>query len=141
MTDTDGPLTAKMKLAQSRAELLAAMGYREVLEGQVEERIEPLEPGAAAIASSRSKPMRFALPLLSKWWQGHPARNVVDLTLPLLEHYGQTHPGRLVAYGAGTGALLVILKPWRLLSAVTIAGLLFKTLASLGTTALKAPRS
>ena len=130
MTDNEGPLNAKMKLALSRAELLAAMGYKEVLEGPVQERIEPLQPNPTVPDSVRLGSTRFALTWLSKWWQRHPARDVVELALPLVEHYGQAHPGRLVAYGAGAGALLVLLKPWRLLSAMAIAGLLFKTLAS-----------
>lgn len=141
MTDNEGPLTAKMKLALSRAELLAAMGYREVLEGPVRERIEPLQPDPTVPQAARPGSARFALTWLSKWWERQPARDVVELSLPLVEHYGQAHPGRLVAYGAGAGALLVLLKPWRLLSAVAIAGVIFKTLASIGITALKTPRS
>jgi len=97
-----------MKLALSRAELLAAMGYREVLEGPVEERIEPLTPLSTAA--------------------GSPYR--LRLAPPWLERYAQVHPDRLVAGGAVTGALLVLLMPWRLLVAATLAGLLIKTLAS-----------
>ena len=141
MTDNEGPLTAKMKLALSRAELLAAMGYKEVLDGPVHERIEPLQPDPTVPRSVRPGSVRFALSWLSNWWQRHPARDVVELSLPLVEHYGQAHPGRLVAYGAGAGALLVLLKPWRMLSAVAIAGVLIKTLVSIWTAALKMPRS
>ncbi|MGO4393450.1 hypothetical protein AB4Z46_19025 [Variovorax sp. M-6] len=117
MTDNEGPLAAKMKLALSRAELLAAMGYREVLEGPAEERIEPLTPLSTAADSPPQ----------------------LRLAPPWLQRYAQVHPGRLVAGGVGTGALLVLLMPWRLLVAAALAGLLFKTLASPKTAAPSTP--
>jgi hypothetical protein len=131
MTDTDGPLAAKMNLALSRAELLAAMGCKEVLDGHGDARIEVLPPDPLARPSGRAKSARFA-PWLQHWWRRQPLRDVAELSLPLVEHYGQAHPGRLVAYGAGAGALLALVRPWRLLSAVTLAGVIFKTLASPG---------
>lgn len=140
MTDNEGPLTAKMNLALSRAQLLAAMGYQEVLNASGDDRIEPLRADPAEPAPTQVGPTRL-VPPLSRWWRHHPARNAVELARPLLESYGRQHPGRLVGYGAGAGALLVLLKPWRFLSAMTIAGLVVKTLAPLGTKALKTPRA
>ena len=48
------------------------------------------------------------------------------LAQPLLQGYAQREPVKLIAYGAGTGALLWILKPWKLLSAATVVTLIFR---------------
>lgn len=69
----------------------------------------------------------------SLWWQTHPARLALELGQPLLERYAQAHPMKLLALGAGTGAVLVLARPWRLIS---VTGLLVATLKSAHRSAL-----
>lgn len=62
-----------------------------------------------------------------RYWRDHPARLVVRLAVPLLAHWGRHHPLALVGIAAAAGALLVITRPWRL---VSLTGLLVGTLKS-----------
>lgn len=62
-----------------------------------------------------------------RWWQGHPARAASELVTPLLADWGRRHPLRWLALSAATGAALVVVRPWRL---VSISGLLLAALKS-----------
>jgi len=127
MNDAVKPLTVKAKLALSRAELLAAMGYEEV-HGAMGGTASVVElPRLEASSGASALAARAGRSVLGRWWHRHPLHGVVQLGQPLLERYARRHPGRLVAYGAGTGALIWVLKPWRLLSVATVVTLLFKS--------------
>lgn len=130
MSDNTSPLTAKAKLALSRAELLGAMGYEE-LKGEasgVSEAARVVElPKPASTSALSGLSDRVSDSVVGSWWRRSHFSSVVELSEPFLEDYARRHPGRLVAYGAGTGALLWILKPWRLLSVATVVGLVFKS--------------
>ncbi|MEJ8852184.1 hypothetical protein [Variovorax rhizosphaerae] len=126
MTDAVDPLTAKAKLALSRAELLAAMGYEE-LRNSADDRTTVVprlhHEGRASASGLGAKLARSAV---GRWWHRHPLSGVVELGQPLLQDYARREPVKLVAYGAGAGALLWILKPWKLLSAATVATLILR---------------
>ena len=62
-----------------------------------------------------------------RWWRRHPANAVVQLARPVLGRYARQKPAKLVAIAAGTGALLVLIKPWRLLSATALIAAVLKT--------------
>lgn len=62
-----------------------------------------------------------------RWWRRHPANAAVQLARPLLGRYARQQPAKLVAIAAGTGALLVLVKPWRLLSATALIAAVLKT--------------
>jgi hypothetical protein len=119
-------LTPKQKLALSRAELLEAMGYHEIAPnaGAAPQR------GAAHLARPGA-PMRptthRSRGLLARWWSRHPIHSAVDLGRPFLEDMARRQPGKLMAYGAGTGALLMVIKPWKLLSLATLLSLALRT--------------
>lgn len=119
--DIENTLSAKAKLALSRAELLGAMGYEEIVAAEGD------EPELRATATPRPSMLaKIGLGALGSWWTRHPVNTVVEMSRPVLESYAHRYPGRLVAYSAGVGGLLVILKPWRLLSLATVVTLLFK---------------
>lgn len=130
MTDTVRPITAKAKLAVSRADLLAAMGYEEVRRvsneaGPVVEVAQlPNHPKAGPIDALNN---RVRSSWLGRWWRRNPMSSVVELGEPFLQDYASRHPAKLIAYGAGAGAILWLVKPWRLRSVATVATLLFKT--------------
>ena len=119
------PLTPKQKLAASRAELLEAMGYHDVA---------PTDAVAPQLVSTRDARNGIPSPrpttrrgVLARWWSRHPLHSVVDLGRPFLEDMAERAPGKLMAYGAGTGALLMVIKPWKLLSFATLLSLAFRT--------------
>lgn len=124
MADTLPPLTPKQKLALSRAELLDAMGYVDIAPG---------DTAAPHLVSTRA-PRADAPPyptsrrgVLARWWSRHPLNSAVDLGRPFLEDMARRQPGKLVACGAGAGALLMVIKPWKLLSLATLLSLAFRT--------------
>lgn len=119
MSDSESLPGAREKLARSRAALLLAMGYQgdDLVHGR------SMAPDVDARPSLLA---RLGLGVLARWWTRHPLNTAVEVSRPLLDRYAHRHPGRLVAYGAGVGGLLVILKPWRLLSLATVVTLLFK---------------
>ena len=123
-------LTAREKIALSRAELMAAMGYRATYAAAdmaAAQHLEATRTRTRAPTLADRVGAKLGLDIVGRWWRRHPMSSVVQLSTPLLESYAAHHPGRLLAYSAGTGALLVILKPWRLLSAATVLALLFRT--------------
>ncbi|MDH6166607.1 hypothetical protein M2282_001754 [Variovorax boronicumulans] len=62
-----------------------------------------------------------------RWWRRHPAHAMGQLARPLLEHYARKEPAKLMAAAAATGALLVLVKPWRLLSVTAVLAAVLKT--------------
>lgn len=62
-----------------------------------------------------------------RWWRRHPAHAAGQLARPVLEHYARTEPAKLMAAAAATGALLVLVKPWRLLSVTAVLAAVLKT--------------
>ncbi|MDM0011496.1 hypothetical protein QTH87_03495 [Variovorax sp. J22P168] len=62
-----------------------------------------------------------------RWWRRHPANAVGQLARPLLDRYARDEPAKLVAAAAATGALVVLIKPWRLLSITAVLAALLKS--------------
>ncbi len=65
--------------------------------------------------------------MTQRWWRRHPANAVGQLARPLLDRYAREQPAKLVAAAAAAGALVVLVKPWRLLSATALIAALLKT--------------
>lgn len=62
-----------------------------------------------------------------RWWRRHPAHAVGQLARPLLEGYARKQPAKLMAIAAATGAVVVLVKPWRLLSLTAVLAAVLKT--------------
>lgn len=140
MTDNTETISAKDKLAGSRAALLHEMGFNAL------PRTEPVPssgdtssapvPSLALQAIERPSPwVSMGRSAVKNWWAKHPANAALTLAKPALTQYAQLHPGKVVACGAAVGAVLYVVRPWRLLSVTTIAALVFKrsTIAGLVT--------
>lgn len=65
--------------------------------------------------------------IVLRWWRRHPANAAGQLARPLLERYAREQPAKLITAAAGTGALLVLIKPWRLLSITAIIAAVLRT--------------
>ncbi len=72
---------------------------------------------------------------LGAWWQTHPARLALEVAQPVCERYARAHPLKVLGVSAATGAVLVLARPWRLIS---ITGLLVAALKSSQMSALAA---
>lgn len=86
--------------------------------------------GAQQETPSRSNRHRWtsmARSMTERWWRRHPAHAVGQLARPLLEHYARKEPAKLMAIAAATGAAIVLVKPWRLLSLTAVLAAVLKT--------------
>jgi hypothetical protein len=54
------------------------------------------------------------------WWSHHPAQLAVEMATPALRSYMRRRPFQVLALSAGVGALLVVTRPWRLISLTTL---------------------
>ncbi len=61
------------------------------------------------------------------YWEHHPARMALHLAEPAVRAYAHRHPARLLAACAALGALLVLARPWRLMS---VTGLMLAAVRS-----------
>ena len=131
MAEAAQPPVVKSKLAASRAELLAAIGYDLAIVKAPESPEVPDEPVLVPTVSAQASPTvgRYVRRgMLANWWHRHPMSGAVELAEPYLRDIARREPAKLMAYSAGAGAALVLLKPWRILSAWTVLALLVKTI-------------
>lgn len=61
------------------------------------------------------------------WWRHHPAHMGVELATPMLSNYAYRKPVQYLAIAAAVGAVVVVARPWRL---ITVGGLLAALLKS-----------
>ena len=69
----------------------------------------------------------MARSMTERWWRRHPAHAMGQLARPVLEHYARKEPAKLMVIAAATGAAMVLLKPWRLLSFTAVLAAVLKT--------------
>ncbi|MFS2050399.1 hypothetical protein ACEN8K_15905, partial [Variovorax sp. CT11-76] len=65
--------------------------------------------------------------MAERWWRRHPAHAAGQLARPLLERYARKEPAKLMAIAAATGAVVVLVRPWRLLSVTAVLAAVLKT--------------
>lgn len=137
MSDESG-LTPQQRLSMSRRALIAQLQGDEIptrarwfddapdgsrlIDEQIEDRRDL--PGPSPHGNQWAK---VAANVARRWWRRHPANAAGQLALPLLERYAREQPAKLMAAAAATGALVVLVKPWRLLSVTAILAALLKT--------------
>ncbi len=61
------------------------------------------------------------------WWSHHPAQLAVEMATPALRSYMRRRPFQVLALSAGVGALLVVTRPWRLISLTTLVVAIVKS--------------
>lgn len=119
-------LTPQQRLALSRRALVYQLqGGRPAVEAS-----DPLPPslrGRRAGLLDQFAWTSVARSMTQRWWRRHPANAVGQLARPLLDRYARAQPAKLVAAAAAAGALVVLVKPWRLLSATALIAALLKT--------------
>jgi hypothetical protein len=58
--------------------------------------------------------------MVDDWWRYHPAHMAGDLARPALASYASRKPVQYLAIAAGAGVLLLLLRPWKLISATGV---------------------
>ncbi len=61
------------------------------------------------------------------WWRQHPARMGVQLATPLLSKYASQKPLTFLGVAAVLGAVVVVARPWRLISLTGLVVALVKS--------------
>jgi len=123
-------LTPQERLAISRRALVAQLqgrGHRAYNNDRV-----PLDEAAAQRTQRETIIERIAWAsvarnVVQRWWRRHPANAAGQLARPLIERYAREQPVKLIAAAAGTGALIVLVRPWRLLSITAVLAAVLKT--------------
>jgi hypothetical protein len=65
--------------------------------------------------------------VLRTWWRHHPASMGIDLARPALSSYAARKPAQYLGIAAAAGAVLVLVRPWRLVSATGLVVALLKS--------------
>ncbi|OUM01341.1 hypothetical protein [Variovorax sp. JS1663] len=126
MADERLALTPQQRLTISRRAIVDQLqGPRRDSDEAVEAAQSRLGRGATAFEGVQW--LQVTRQLAQRWWRRHPANAAGQLARPLLERYAREQPTRLMAAAAGAGALVVLVKPWRLLSVTAVLAALLKT--------------
>lgn len=127
-TATSASLSPKERLARSRAALMLAMGYRTVGPEESPHAV-PIAAAADVRPASRSARIEAKIErsVIGRWWRRSHLSTVAEIGRPFLQDYASRHPAKLMGFAAGTGALIVLVRPWRLVSLGMAAGLLMRS--------------
>ena len=63
----------------------------------------------------------------SSWWQRHPAQAAFEMLTPPLQSYMRRRPFQVLGLAAGVGVLIVVTRPWRLISLTTLVVAIVKS--------------
>lgn len=61
------------------------------------------------------------------WWRQHPAQMALEMATPTLEAYMRRRPFLVLGISAGVGVVLVVTRPWRLISLTTLVVAIVKS--------------
>ncbi len=77
---------------------------------------EQWEAAQAAASSSGGGTFTRVKRAAKSYWRHHPARMGLQMAKPLLSSYARQHPAAYVSIAAAAGAIVMIARPWRLIS-------------------------
>lgn len=117
------PLSPQVRLALSRSRLSLALHQLQAVHGPAE---APHTPRSAWWKALRAEPgTRVLLDTLAAWWTRQPWHQTTTLLAEsanqLLRPVARRNPIALVLGAAALGAAIVLLKPWRWISAPALA--------------------
>jgi hypothetical protein len=61
------------------------------------------------------------------WWRHHPAHMCLELATPVLAAYASKKPAQFLGIAAAVGALVMVVRPWRLISLTGLVVALVKS--------------
>ena len=122
---SDSALTPQERLANSRKAIVGHMLGGASRKNRTEQDREGRDFSQSAGTSRWST---FKNAVLS-WWHHHPAHVALDIAQPLIGKYASEQPLKLLGIAAAAGALIMLVRPWRM---VTIGGVLLAAVKSSG---------
>lgn len=123
------------RLARSRLAILQQLERREGRRGErsAEKREQERVRRVAAGEPEEQESSRFGgwfgsvKNALNVWWRHHPAHMGVELATPMLSAYARKKPLQFLGIAAALGAVVVVARPWRLMSATGLVVALLKS--------------
>ena len=88
---------------------------------------EPWEAAEAAAASGGGSWFSRIARAAKSYWRHHPARMGVQMATPVLSHFARQKPAAYVGIAAVAGALIMVARPWRLVSVTGVLVALAKS--------------
>jgi hypothetical protein len=121
------------RLARSRLALVEYIhrkdgrrGPAQAIRGEHEEG-EQWEAAQAAASSGGGSWFQRIKRAARSYWRHHPARMGVEVATPVLSSFARKQPAAYLGIAAVAGALFVIARPWRLVSATGLLVALAKS--------------
>lgn len=86
-------------------------------------------PGPRARARRRVPGNWFdtARDAIDNWWRYHPAHMAVEVARPVLASYARRKPVQYLGIAAAAGAVVLLLRPWKLISVTGVLVALVKS--------------
>lgn len=112
------------RLARTRLAIIEQVQRRERRSGGREERAR--EPNGSYEVPGEGW-LGHIKRSLGIWWRHHPAHMGVELATPMLSAYARRKPMQFLGISALLGAVFVVARPWRLISATGILVALLKS--------------
>ena len=125
MASTGMP-TPQERLAASRKAILKHMTRDEKTMSRSDDPYEIEDESGVTSNTSTFWPSALARAVRT-WWMHHPVSMAVDVARPVLGRYARGHPFKLLGAAAAAGAVIVLIRPWRLLS---VGGILLAAVKS-----------
>lgn len=114
------------RLSRSRLAILEFVHKKEsrsranpLMRGEHEDG-EQWEAAQAAAATSGGNWFTRTKRAAQSYWRHHPARLGLQLAEPALSKYARQHPVAYLGIAAGAGALIMVARPWRLVSVTSL---------------------
>ncbi|MDO8385617.1 MAG: hypothetical protein Q7T13_04345 [Polaromonas sp.] len=123
---TTANLSALERLAASRQAIVRDM-KGEAPESDRTGDTDPSEDIRESGIDASSGSWDLVKQVAASWWRSHPAHLALDVTKPMVQDFAREQPVKLLGIAAATGAALVLLRPWRLISLTGVALALFKS--------------
>lgn len=120
-TQKNGGVSPQERLISSRKAIIRFMtkGYEQPSNEQVDLDQEDYQgKRSSESAGHHWQNIKHAIKV---WWQHHPAQLALDLAVPVLGKYAEKKPLQLLGIAAGAGAVIVLIRPWRLVSVTGLA--------------------
>lgn len=119
--------SAQQRLAASRQAIVRDMNREEDARSNAPAFEDANEEISESGIDAASGTWDLVRQVASSWWQSHPAHLALDVAKPMMQGYAQEQPVKLLGIAAATGAALVVLRPWRLISLTGVALALLKS--------------
>jgi hypothetical protein len=118
---------ARDRLARARLAIVEPVQRKEMRRDRVQPDGEQGQAAQAAAASSGGGWLTRLKRAAQSYWRHHPARMGLQLATPVLSEYAGRNPAAYIGIAAAAGAIVMVVRPWRLVSVTGVLVALAKS--------------